>query len=221
MIQIGDVLTLEPKYDDQFEKYKCRVVDKKGDDLFIDYPISLKTNRTVFLLDGSQMKATFVGQDGSSVFLFETEIKGRVKQNIPMLIIPYPGNENLIKIQRRQYVRVETAIDIALKPSKKTKFLPFTAVTEDVSAGGTSVLVPLDFHLSPGTILESWMVVTLQSGEYHYMKLESKVVRIIPFNQTRNKMSLEFCNISAQERQLLLRLCFDRQLGMKKKALAN
>ncbi|MDP4161850.1 MAG: flagellar brake domain-containing protein [Bacillota bacterium] len=220
MLQIGDVLTLEPKYDEHFEKYKCRVVDLKGTDVYIDYPISLKTNRTVFLLDGSQMKATFVDQDGSSVYLFETEIKGRVKQNIPMLILSYPGKENLVKIQRRQFVRVETGLDIALQPLGN-EFAPFTAITDDISAGGTAVLVPLDFKLKVGTLLDSWIVLMLQSGEYHYVKLQCKVVRIIPFNETRNKLSLQFFDISGRERQLLLRICFERQLGMKKKGLPS
>jgi c-di-GMP-binding flagellar brake protein YcgR len=218
MIQIGDIITLELKNSDQVEKYKCRLVDRKDKEFYIDYPLSIDTNRTVFLLDGTQLNATFVGPDGSSVFLFETEIKGRIKKNIPMLILSYPGNENLIKIQRRQYVRIETAIDIAVHPLD-FEFSPFTAISDDISAGGTSFLIPIDSDLRQGMNVQIWMVLVVQNGEYHYMKLQGKIARIIEFNETRYKVSLQFVDITSQETQLLLRFCFDRQLEIRRKGL--
>jgi c-di-GMP-binding flagellar brake protein YcgR len=218
MIQIGDIITLELKNSDQMEKYKCRLVDRKENEFYIDYPLSLDTNKTVFLLDGTQLNASFVGPDGTSVFLFETEIKGRIKKNIPMLIISYPGNENLIKIQRRQYVRIETAVDIAIHPLD-FEFPPFTAITDDISAGGTSFLIPIDSGVKQGMNVQIWIVLVVQNGEYHYMKLQGKIARIIEFNETRNKVSLQFVDITSQERQLLLRFCFDRQLEIRRKGL--
>jgi len=220
VIQIGDVLTLEPRDNEKFERYKCKVVDIRGNDILIDYPISLKSNRSVFLLDGSQLKATFVGPDGSSVYLFETEIKGKLKQNIPMLILSYPGTDHLIKIQRRQFVRVEAAIDAALHPLND-EFIPLTALTDDISAGGAAVLVPESLEVKQGLNLMVWLVVPFQNGEYHYMKLPSRIIRVIPHNEVRKKLSIQFSDISSHERQILLRLCFEKQLGMKKKGLTT
>jgi c-di-GMP-binding flagellar brake protein YcgR len=218
MIHIGDIITLELKNSDQIEKYKCRLVDRKGNEFFIDYPLSLDTNRTVFLLDGTQLNATFVGPDGSSVFLFETEIKGRVKKNIPMLVLSFPGEENLIKIQRRQFVRIETSVDIAIHPLD-FEFTPFTAITDDISAGGVSFLIPIDSPLKQGMKVQIWLVLVVQNGEYHYLKLHGRLARILEFNETRNKVSLQFFDITSQERQLLLRFCFDRQLEIRRKGL--
>lgn len=218
MIHIGDIITLELKNAEQKEKYKCRLVDRKENEFYIDYPLSIDTNRTVFLLDGTQLNATFVGQDGTSVYLFETEIKGRIKKNIPMLVMSYPGDECLIKIQRRQYVRIETAVDIAIHPLD-FEFQPFTAITDDVSAGGVSFLIPTDSALKQGMKVQIWLVLVVQNGEYHYLKLQGKIARIIDFNETRNKVSLQFHDITSQERQLLLRFCFDRQLEIRRKGL--
>lgn len=218
MIRIGDIITLELKSSDQLEKYKCRLVDLNEDEFYIDYPLSMETNRTVFLLDGTHVRATFVGQDGSSVYLFDSLIKGRVKKNIPMLIIPYPGDDNLIKIQRRNFVRIETAVDIAIHPIEY-EFTPFTAITEDISAGGTAFLVSKESGMKQGMKVQIWLSLVVQNGEYHYMKLQGKIARVIEFNETRNRISLEFNDISNQERQLLFRFCFDRQLEMKKKGL--
>ncbi|MFE8702656.1 flagellar brake protein [Cytobacillus sp. FJAT-54145] len=217
MIKIGDVLILELKYSDKFEKYKCKVVEQKKNQLYIDYPINTTTGKTAFLIDGTQLKCSFVANDGS-VYLFESEILGRVKQNIPMLLLSYPGKEHLIKIQRRQYVRVETSVDIAIHPTN-FEFKPLVTVTDDISAGGASVIASIDTKLKGGIRITCWIVLPMQNGDYHYLKLNSKVVRVAPLDQTRSKVSIQFLDINPNERQLLLRFCFDRQLMMKKKGI--
>lgn len=217
MIKIGDIITLELKYSDKFEKYRCKLVERKGDNLFIDYPVNNETNKTAFLIDGTQLKCTFLDSNGT-VYLFESEVLGRIKQNIPMLKLSYPGEENLIKIQRRQFVRIETSIDIAIH-SMEFEFPPFSAVTDDISAGGVAVITNSDTKLRQGMKICTWLVLTLQNGDYHYLKLESKVVRIIPLNKHSCKVSIQFVNTSPQDRQLLLRFCFDRQLALKKKGI--
>src|SRR5690606_3509678 len=145
MLNIGDQLILELKNTEEEEKFKCKVVEMKNDYLFIDYPISLKTNRTAFFIDGTQFKCSIVTKD-NSVYYFETEIKSRVKREIPMLMISYPGDNQLIKIQRRQYVRIETAVDVAVH-SLHGEFTPFVTVTDDISAGGAAIIVPEHIEL--------------------------------------------------------------------------
>lgn len=217
MIKIGDVLILELKYSDKFEKYKCKLVEQKENQLYIDYPINTTTGKTAFLIDGTQLKCSFVANDGS-VYLFESEILGRVKQNIPMLMLSYPGKEHLIKIQRRQYVRVETPVDIAIHPTN-FEFKPLVTVTDDISAGGASVIASNDTKLKGGMSITCWIVLPMQNGDYHYLKLNSKVVRVAPLDQTRSKVSIQFLDLNPNERQLLLRFCFDRQLMMRKKGI--
>lgn len=216
MIQIGDLLTLELKHSEHPEKFKCRLVDRKDNTIYIDYPISLRTNKTAFLFDGTQLQATFVGQDGTSVYAFQSEILGRVKNNIPMLVLFYPGDEELVKIQRRNYVRIETAIDVAIH-SVNAEFSSFTAMTDDISAGGAAVMISKKILLKANMKIRTWLVLVMQNGEYHYLSVLSRVVRVIDYNETRNKLSLQFIEISNMEVQLLLRYCFEKQLELKKK----
>ncbi len=219
MLQIGDIITLELKSSHEKETYKCRLVDRNGDHFYIDYPISLKTNRTAFLLDGTKLTATFIGHDGSSIYSFESEVEGRIKRNIPMLMISYPGDKNVVKIQRRQFVRIDTAVDIAIHPLEY-EFAPVTAITMDISAGGATVLTPAETGLKAGMTVQTWLVLIMQNGDYHYMKLQSRIVRNTPYSETRNKVSLQFIDTTSGEKQMLLRLCFERQLENKKKGLS-
>ncbi len=217
MMKIGSQFILEIKYSDKFEKFKCKLVERKGQFIYIDYPINTETKKTAFFIDGTQLKCSFVAQDGS-VYLFESEVVGRVRQNIPMIILSYPGDDQLIKIQRRQYVRVETAVDVAVHPLNK-EFAPFVTVTSDISAGGAAIIAPNSLKLQPGNQLHVWLVLPMHSGEYHYLKINAKVIRIIPADDLRNKVSLQFAEVNAHERQILLRFCFDRQVVMRKKGL--
>jgi c-di-GMP-binding flagellar brake protein YcgR len=216
MINIGDTIILEPKHSSEDEKYRCKLVEKNGEQLYIDYPVSMKTAKTVFLLDGTQLKGSFVGKD-NTVYLFETEVQGRVKQKIPMITLSYPGKDQLVRVQRRQYVRVDTSVDVAVH-SAKGEFSPFVTVTSDISAGGAALILPLNSELKSGTIIDCWVVLPMQSGDYHYIMLRSRVIRVLPGqNGDRSKMPIEFINITESERQLLIRFSFERQLNLKRK----
>lgn len=217
MLKIGDSLTLELRYSDKQEKYRCKLVERKNQYLYIDYPIGMETNRTAFLLDGTQVKCSFVDQDGS-VYLFETEVLGRVKENIPMLILMFPGEEQLIKIQRRQFVRIEISVDVAIHPVHQ-EFKPFTTVTDDISAGGAAILAPNNIDFKNGQELYCWIVLPMQNGEYHYFKFKSRMIRSKNLDETQNKVSLQFLETNSHERQILLRFCFDQQVSMRKKGL--
>ncbi|KAB2338962.1 pilus assembly protein PilZ [Cytobacillus depressus] len=217
MLKIGDVLFLEPSYSNKIEKYKCKVVEMGNKYIYIDYPINLNTDRTVFLIDGTLLKGTFVTGDGT-VYLFECEVLRKVKANIPMIIISYPGDEQLDKIQRRQFVRVETAVDVAVRPING-EFVPFVTVTDDISAGGAALISDKSKRLAQNIIIHNWFVLPMQNGETHYLKLKGKVVRIVELNKTKSIISIQFIDITPLERQLLLRFCFDRQLAYKKKGI--
>lgn len=217
MIKIGDVLFLEPRHSLSAEKYKCKILEKGDNSVYIDYPTNMNTNRTVFLIDGTQLKGTFISGDGS-VFLFECEVLRKVKGNIPMIILSYPGVEHLVKIQRRQFVRIETGVDVAVHPIKG-EFAPFVTVTDDISAGGAAIINDKKRPLSQNMIIESWFVLPMQNGETYYLKLRSKIVRIVAVNEWKSLISLQFIDISPTDRQVLLRFCFDRQLAYKKKGV--
>ncbi|MFT8321638.1 MAG: flagellar brake domain-containing protein [Bacillus sp. (in: firmicutes)] len=219
MINIGDTLILEPVDTDSAEQYKCRLVEIGEKEIYIDYPIHLATNKTVFLLNGTQLRVNFVTNEGS-VFMFQTEILGRKKENIPMLKLHLPPKEQMIKIQRRQYVRVDANLDIAIHPVNND-FLPFTTITTDISAGGTAVIVSKTSTLQEGYEVEVYLVLHLQNGEYYYPRLKGSVIRIFDHTETHNKVSLQFFNMSPSDRQFILRFCYDVQLSLKKKGLEN
>ena len=219
MLNIGETLLLELKHGDKVEKCRCRIVDISEHLLYIDYPINIESQRAVFLIDGTQLKVNLVLEN--SAYFFESEVLGREMREIPMIKLRYPSEDNIIKIQRRQYVRIHTNIDVAIHPIQK-EFTPFTAVTRDISAGGALIILTKDINLEPEMVISSTFVLPMQNGEYHYLTIKSKIVRLIETENSGKKLfSIHFLNVTAQERQILLRFTFDRQVVEKKKGLIS
>ena len=218
IVKIGDSILLEPKNAMQPEKYRSMVVELNEDSVFIDYPVNTSTKRTVFLLEGTQLKLTYITADGT-VFLFDTEVLGRVKASIPMVKLLKPAKSTHVKIQRREYVRIETKVDVAVH-GNNGEFEPFASFTEDISAGGAAVLSPKGFIPNPGTLLKIWLALPFKSGEFSYLSLQAEVIRLIEKEKRlSNLLTLQFKDITASERQALIRFCFEKQLEHRNKGL--
>jgi c-di-GMP-binding flagellar brake protein YcgR len=217
MITIGDILILEPKFSPQREKYKCMIVEMNEDSLYIDYPVNTQTGKVVFLTDGSQMKMTFTSPDGTA-YLFDSEVLGRVKGNIPAIQMSRPDESTFIKIQRRQFVRVETPIDAAIHPLNQ-EFQPFRAITEDISAGGAALRFAGWRHIEPSSMIALWLVLPLKSGEIQYLHMNSRVIRMSESDSGFQLLSVQFADPSEADTQTLLRFIFEKQLEFKKKGI--
>jgi c-di-GMP-binding flagellar brake protein YcgR len=219
LIDIGDLIVLEREDSDADEKFRCKLLDKKGDRLFVDYPVNQASDKIEFFPNGTKFKASFISKD-NFVYLFETTISGRKREkNIPMLELVFPGEKSLSKIQRREFVRIDTAIDAAIHPVKG-EFHPFTAITSDISAGGVAIVLPERHELRAKMIVNGWFVLPLASGRFEYLKTRCQVTRVISGENNREKAPLQFIDLKEKERQLVMRLCFERQLAIRKRGMS-
>ncbi len=216
VLKIGDVITLETK-GEKLERLKCKLVERKGNKLFIDYPINLETGRTAFLIIGTELNASFVTND--NVYRFQTEVTGRSKENIPMISLTYPGDNQLIRIQRRQFVRINTNLDVAIHP-KENEFEAFTAVTSDISAGGTALLLPKTTKLKKDQEIMIWFALPFHKDQMEYIKVKGKIIRIMPGDhELFVKAPIQFLDINEETRQILLQFCFNQQIQLRRKGL--
>lgn len=214
MLEIGSILTLKT-VDENEELYKCRVVDKGPGILYVDYPVHLETNKSRFFMDGTTFKVTFITKK-NSVYTFQTTVIGKEIKEIPTMVIQDPGEEKYIRIQRRRFVRVETSVDVSI--SKEGSDEVFATITKDISAGGAAVIIPKHLDLKQKEQLNILMVLPMQSGEFHYLKLKGEIVRVS--DEGHNSIAyIQFSDTTAFERQLLLRFSFERQLLLRKKGL--
>lgn len=211
LLSIGSILFIDTDFTEESEKFRSKVIDIGEDYVMVDYPTNMKTGRTAFILDGTQLFVSFTDKMKIS-YAFNTEVRGRVMKEVPMLKLVYPGDDKLIKIQRREFVRVETSIDVAvLKDGDYHQF-----VTEDISAGGIAIKLTEPTLFNKDDIVSLLIVLPFSNSETKYIRTDAKIIRI--WEKTDKKIaSLQFDNIGINERQLFVKFCFEMQLKMKDK----
>ncbi|WP_153732205.1 flagellar brake protein [Sporosarcina obsidiansis] len=208
-LTIGTVLTLEKDYTEDSEKFKSRVVDIDGDHFMMDYPINIASGKTAFFIDGTQLLVTFV-DDYKISYAFRTEVHSRLNKTIPMLKVKYPGDQNLIKIQRREFVRVEASLDVAVQADTESLQL----VSADLSAGGLAVNMKSHEFFSAQEELNLMIVLHFSKQEIKYVSCKATVVRNWE-QDNRRLSSLKFEEIDEKDRQHIIRYCFERQLELR------
>ncbi|WP_416149693.1 flagellar brake protein [Salipaludibacillus sp. HK11] len=215
MIKVGNTIHLELNNNDEEKKrFKSKILDHEGNQVFIDYPVDQKSKKPSFFLEGTQFRVWFVGKD-EAIYLFETEVLGKDEEKFPMLVLKDPGANNYVRIQRRHYVRVEATIDVAVN-SQSNKFEALTTTTADVSGGGFALILPDDHAIEANDLLEIWLAIPYQSGDIEYLDIQAKAIRTFR-ERGRIKGSFQFVNIGETKRQKIVRYCFERQLLMKRK----
>ena len=214
-LKLGTALTLEPTYTDRVEKFRCKIVEQENNIFYIDYPVNTMTNKTAFLVDGAQFRATFVAEDKVS-YAFNTEVLGRKLGNIPTIMLACPPIEEFVKIQRREFVRVNTSVDIAVETNNR--FYQF--VTEDISAGGLAIHLNKEFPFKEGENLNLTIVLPFMNGEIRYVKTAANIIRIIE-KERISIASLQFIDTQDIDKQYIVRFCFERQLLIRRKLEAN
>ncbi|MFJ7667277.1 flagellar brake protein [Lysinibacillus sp. NPDC097195] len=212
-IKIGTLLQLEPTYTERIEKFRCKVVEQKDNILYIDYPINVTTKKTAFLIDGSEFRATFRTEDNNS-FAFNTEVIGRKAGNIPMIMLHCPHQDEFIKIQRREYVRVETPVDVAVQ----FKDYKYQLVTTDISAGGLALIVKGDVAFKDGDDVKLTIVLPFANGDVNYVVTEASVVRIFE-KDDKTIATIQLTDTDDIDQQHIVRFCFERQLVNRRKEL--
>jgi len=212
-LKIGTQLTLEPTYTEKIEKFKCRVVDRQDNMIFIDYPINTATKKIAFLIDGAQFRATFINEKKES-YCFNTEVLGRKGGNVQTILLACPAAEEFIKIQRREYVRVETPVDIAVEHDGQK----FQFAAEDISAGGTLIHIKSPVNFTEGDTVKAFVVLPFVNGEIRYVETDARVVNMFERNEMK-MASLNFTDTDDYDKQQIVRFCFERQVMIRKKEM--
>ncbi|ATP39610.1 glycosyltransferase [Solibacillus sp. R5-41] len=212
-LKMGTQLTLEPIYTERVEKFRCRIVEQQNNIIFIDYPVNVLTKKVAFLVDGAQFRVTF-STNSKENYAFNTEVLGRRGGNVQMIMLLCPPKEEFLKIQRREYVRIETPVDVAIEFNNQ--FYQFVA--EDISAGGTAIHIKSPVEFKDGDRVKIVVVLPFSNGDVSYVETDAVIVRIFERDDIQIA-SVQFTDTDDLDKQHIVRFCFERQLLFRKKEM--
>ncbi|HET6871438.1 MAG TPA: flagellar brake domain-containing protein [Sporolactobacillaceae bacterium] len=214
MLKVGESLYLERRETkDEIERYKTVIVGVNDREILVEIPINEKTKKFGYFSSGTTFEAIFYA--AGKVYLFKTILIDRMQDKVPLLILDFPGMANMEVIQRRQHVRVEANLDIALHPLER-EFEAFSSVTLDISGGGCAVHIPSSNKLKEGQDIQLWIVIPLEDRKLHYISVKASLIRLFQVKgQTR--ASFRFLTLSNSDRMQIIRFCFQREVALKKR----
>ena len=205
---IGTIISIDKDFSKDSEKYKSKIIDVGLDHVMIDYPTHIENGKTAFFHDGTQLLISFTDKQKNS-YLFKTEVSGRRIEGVPMLKLSYPGDDQLIPIQRREFVRTDVTLDVAvLKDGKNTKL-----VSENISAGGIGLNLSGTAYNEKDS-LSLLIVLPFKNKEMKYIRTEAEIIRI-SVTSNRKVASVKFNEISLSDRQRIIRYCFEQELKIR------
>lgn len=215
-MKIGGTLTFEltSKTLKNTNPYRCKIIEKNNDFFWIDYPIDTATNQTTTFPDGTHLNVSFVGDD-NAVYTFQTIlIQKDTLENIPAFLLHYP--KTMERLQRRNYIRIDTALDISMKVSEK---ISFTSVTKDISGGGVAAIIPNDTRLSVDSFVDVWIVLPMGEEKLTYIEATMQVIRM-SYQSDQTIVSMEFIDLSNRFREKIMQFCFKKEREQRIKELS-
>ncbi|TYR82570.1 glycosyltransferase [Priestia megaterium] len=219
MIRVGIPLSLEYQsmHEKECETYRCKVVDYTHNQIFVDYPLNEKTQRTTFLTKGTKLNVTFIGED-KAVYTFLSEVIGRTIQDIPVIQLTYPGDDELEAVQRRNFFRVPATLEVHVAHQKNQQEILKT-LTSDISAGGMAVSFQKRGHFQVGDLVAISIEFPVENKK-ELIELQGEVIRVTePIPNKVGKLSLQFINLDKKVKEKLVRYTLKRQLELRRKGL--
>lgn len=212
--KINDILYIQVASTDEKEgklEYKSRVSDIQENSMLIEVPLEVSSGRLKRLYLGDELSVHFISDEGIKHF-FNTYVLGFSNDVISLVRVRKPELNSITKIQRRNFLRVNAELEIAVQLKDESRFVTFT---EDVGGGGISLNCEASISLENDEVLECWLLVPFKNGAIEHVPFEAQIVRINTLQNGRKRVMLKFVSISDMERQKIIRYCFERQLEIR------
>ncbi|MBT9253754.1 MAG: PilZ domain-containing protein [Brockia lithotrophica] len=213
--RLGQKILLEPLAEVS-PRYESRIADVGEYELFVEplYDLSRRTFRP-FVPEGTGFLAFVSGGDGAA-YRFSTHVLGVRRDQIWLVALRRPRAEELVRVQRRGYLRVPVLLDLRVRRNEGEEFF---AISRDISAGGISFYLSPENLLVPGERITVSFSLRLASGERRDFQPEGEVVRVFEESAAppRTAAAVRFLRLSPEEERFLVRYSFERQRELKEK----
>jgi len=207
----GQNVVIDVFYPEELEgEYKSSVYDVDFERNILTLSMPSFKGRLVPLPRGTRCTVKVI--DKSALYTFRTVVleSGRGADGFPITKVPFP--ENLQRIQRRRYKRLELVLDGTFRFSAEDP-TPKRFVTKDFSAGG--MLMVTSEVLMVGQVI--FVDLFLEEG----LRLENHPTRVVReagvTPEGLRMYGMEFLNVPPNLEKKLVTYVFKKELEMKKK----
>ncbi|CAM3777293.1 flagellar brake domain-containing protein [Cohnella lubricantis] len=198
---------------EQASLLRSRLADMDEASLYIEIPLEEKTGRYHRAQPGDEFRVTYYTTEGVK-HEFKATVQNFLKEEtVPLVELRKPKQEEITREQRRNFLRVEAQLEVAVRIGDKMRFL---ALTEDVGGGGISLRCERKWPIQPNLRVNCWLLIPFRSGSIAHAQFEGDVIRVAETEPNHYIVMIRFVNIAESDQQKVIRYCFERQLDFRK-----
>lgn len=217
----GDKVKIYYNTSDEENIYLSQVEEVKGEEIIVSAPI--KMGRILPLSLGNNYNFDFYTSKG--IYRTYAEITRRSKDDNLYFIHLHVNKEQLKKIQRRNYFRVDCLIPVTISEYKNMNneevvanniSLPEECTVVNISGGGFKFISKNSYDTQ--ATLKVIIELALAEGK-HQVFAEGNLVEVEPLYDYTNRFinRVEFENISTKDRDQIIKFVFEQQVKHKGK----
>ncbi|MCY8353386.1 PilZ domain-containing protein [Bacillus haynesii] len=217
MLSLGNIITIE--FENEIQEYvlaKSKVLSIEENVLRVHYPVDEETGRTVIIPTNTVATVHFINEQ-QVPYKFNSVIQGReIYQDIPVLNMYLPEEDQMTKIQRRQFFRVNTTIPVTVRPYGSGSM--FKTYTANISAGGAALIIEETQKHEPEEDLNLSIHLPSEGHDETVIDVHAQVKRTFIDRRTNKQiMTVEFIKMSEHDEQALVHYCIKLQLTERRK----
>ena len=216
--KINQMIKLSLTEDDHTFPLKARVAEVTAGQFWIEVPVNEKTGRLEVLSIGQPIFVFFNHNELGNV-TFPSFIIGNKTDQVKLLLIHIPDKNQIKQIQRRDFLRVSTNLEFALKIAKEQKWT--VVQTIDLSGGGMQIIAPSAKKIRVKEQIEGWLVLPFKNGTIEHVYITGEAVRIIthPDRPDIVWIPIKFLEVKESKQPVIIRYCYQRQMEMRNKGV--
>ncbi|KAA6476595.1 flagellar brake protein [Bacillus swezeyi] len=217
MLSLGDIITIEFENENQEDIIAKSKVSSIGENVLrVHYPVDVETGRTVIIPTNTIVTIHFVNKQ-QDLYKFTSVIQGREVHNyIPILNVYLPEEDQMTKIQRRQFFRVNTTIPVTVRLYGSDSM--FKIYTANISAGGAALIIEETQKHKPEEDLNLSISLPNEGHDETVIDVHAQVKRTYLDRRTNKQiMTVEFIRMNEHDKQTLVQYCIKCQLIERRK----
>ncbi|MFT0800829.1 PilZ domain-containing protein [Bacillus swezeyi] len=217
MLSLGDIITIEFENENQEDIIAKSKVSSIGENVLrVHYPVDVETGRTVIIPTNTIVTIHFVNKQ-QDLYKFTSVIQGREMHNyIPILNVYLPEEDQMTKIQRRQFFRVNTTIPVTVRLYGSDSM--FKTYTANISAGGAALIIEETQKHKPEEDLNLSISLPNEGHDETVIDVHAQVKRTYLDRRTNKQiMTVEFIRMNEHDKQTLVQYCIKCQLVERRK----
>ncbi|WP_019534085.1 flagellar brake protein [Paenibacillus ginsengihumi] len=197
------------------QEHKARIAEADDTRICIEIPINTATGQWTRLRHGDELAAYYVTEDGIK-YSFRTTVIGFSEDAVRLVHLQTPAPESVVRVQRRQFVRVPANLELAASIDGQPQCV---ALTDNISGGGISFVCDKSISAETGQSVSCWLLMPGKNQQPDHIPFRCEIVRMEPLaDSDKQRIVTRYSEIAEKDREKIIRYCFDRQLELRKLA---